>query len=174
MITIVDLLDDPTYKEFFCQVPKLLRPAQDDYPWRVYVQLKKDKKWRRKDFYSYSAAFKFLKKLLAADLVYDAAIHCRRQFFSPPKKIVRVKGKYLVGSDGVKRQVTRVVTWAPKLEGTDSNDYRWCGYCRRTTTFKYYASHPALRSLGMPIDQSVKRCHICGVSTRMLTEYKGA
>lgn len=174
MITIVDLLEDPKYKEFFCQVPKLLRPDQDDYPWRVYVQLKKDKKWRRKDFYTYTSAFKFLKRLLAAEVVQDAAIHCRRQFFNPPSKVVRVKGKFFTGPDGKKRQVTKVITWAPKIEGTDPNDYRWCGYCRRPTAFKHYSSHPALKNLGMPIDQSVKRCHICGVSTRMLTKYKGS
>lgn len=176
MLTILDLLEDPKYKEFFCKVPKLLRPDQDTPPWRVYVQLKKDpKRWRTKDFYSYTSAFKFLKRLLNAGVVHDGTIHCRRQSFKPPQRLVRVKGKFLTGPDGKKRQVTRLVTWVPKIEGTDSNDYRWCPYCRRPTKFSYYTKHPAVSPLisGLPLDASIKRCHICGVSTRMLTQYQG-
>jgi len=172
LLTLEDLLEDPKYKEFFCKVPKLLNPSQKTKPWRVFIQLKKDRKWRKKDFYSYTSAFKFLRKLIQAGVVQDATIHCLRQSYSPPTRVVRVKGKFLIGSDGKRRQVTRIIKWEPQLDVNDPNDYTWCPYCRRPTVFKYYAKHHAIDLKGLPIDQSVARCHICGVSTRMLTNYK--
>lgn len=169
MITIVDLLEDSRYKEFFCQVPKLaVPPSPGIKPWRVFILLKKNHKWAQRDFATYPEAFRFFKKALKRGLIVDGAINCRRQSFSPPIRYARIKGKYVIGSDGVKRQATKRIEWQPKLGVDDFEDHQWCPWCRRPTVFKYYGKHRALK-IGFPIDPSVPRCMICGASTRVTT-----
>lgn len=173
MITIHDLLEDSTYKEFFCRPPKgvpLLHP--DQKPWRLYIQMNGSLKWAYKDCATYSEAFKRFRKALKAGEVHDAAISSRRHAWRPPNRIARIKGKYVIGSDGVRRQATKPVPWRPKLNGEDIVDpVDWCPYCRRPTAWKYYGKHHAFGNLGIAIDQSVMRCHICGASVR-ITENK--
>lgn len=170
MIPLSTLLEDPDYKEFFLKVPKLpavVYSANQAPPWRLYVLLKGDKNWRRKDFPAYAPAFKHLKRLLKSGKVEDAAINCRRFTSPPPLQSIRVRGKYVVGSDGVRRQVVKRVEWKPRYTRDDFEDHTWCPYCRRPTVFRYYARHHAMADLGIAIDPSVQRCCICGASSRI-------
>ena len=174
MLTIHDLLEDPQYKEFFLQVPKIPDVAKHPSmtpPWVLYVKLKTDRKWHKKRFWKYTDAFKRFKQLLKDNRVEDAAIHCSRFTFAPPIKLVRIKGKFIKGSDGKLRQATRYVVWKPKLPFDEIEEHLWCPYCRRPTVFKYYAKHAALAHLGYAIDPTVRRCAICGSSTRII-DYK--
>lgn len=171
MLTIHDLLEDSQYKEFFCKVPELPPhlTAPGKTPWRLIVQLKGEHHWRMKSFASYAQAFKALKKLLPR--VHDAAINCGGFGFEPPQRVVRVKGKYFVGQDGVKRQVTKLVTWKPKIPMDEFEEHYWCPYCRRPTAFRYFTQHPILtkrRLGGLGVDPSVRRCSICGASENII------
>lgn len=169
MLTIIDLLEDPIYKAYFCKVPKLPKTSSTTPPWRLYIQRKGETRWRRRDFDTYSAAFKVLKKLLKEDKVKDAAIHCRRMSFAPPVRMMKIRGKYVRGSDGVSRQATKRVDWEPKIPADIFDEHEWCPWCRRPSVFKYYSRHHALGQLGMTIDPSVPRCVICGASVRIAT-----
>lgn len=170
MITIVDLLEDSRYKEYFCQVPKLaVPPVNGAKPWRVFLKLKKNRQWAQKDFATYPEAFKYFKKALKRGLILDGAINCRRQSFAPPIRYAKIRGKFIEGSDGVKRQATKRVEWQPKLNADEYDEHQWCPWCRRPTVFKYFARHRVLNGSGIAIDPSVPRCMICGASTRVAT-----
>lgn len=172
MLTIHDLLEDSRYKEFFCKVPNLpdhlTSPGRK--PWRLYVLLKGESDWRTKDCATYAEAFKRLKKLLPRAA--DATINCPGFSFDPPVRIVRIKGKYKINSRGEKQQVTKMVTWKPRIPPDEYEEHEWCPYCRRPTVFKRYFKHHALKPRkvgGLPIDPAVLRCAICGASERIVT-----
>ena len=173
MLTLIDLLEDPIYKAYFCRVPKLPATTSTSPPWRLFVLKKGEKVWRRKDFPTYSAAFKVLKKMLKQGVVRDAAIHCKRMSFPPPVRMMKIRGKYVIGSDGVRRQASKRVDWQPKNQSDIFDDHQWCPWCRRPTIFNYYSRHQNLNGLGMPIDPSTLRCSICGASTR-ISNYRSA
>lgn len=160
-----ELLKDDRYKKYLLQKPELPPAAKDrslSPPWVVYVQLEADGRWRRKGFWKYGEAFKFFKKMLPR--AHDLALNNKRIAFDPPTRIARIKGRYVIGSDGVKRQATKIVRWQPKL-GPDDEGHEWCRYCRRPTLFHFYSQHHALRNGG--VDGSVRRCNICGASERI-------
>jgi hypothetical protein len=161
-----ELIKDPVYRKFLTTPPQLPAHAEnkrlnDSPPWVVYVQRVSGGKWGKKEFWTYKKAFKFFRKALKLG-VHDVTINNKRVGSPPPSKWVRVRGKYVVGSDGVKRQATKLVFWKPKLEA-DDGEHHWCKYCRRPTTFKYYISH---KRLG-PVTSDVLRCCICGASERI-------
>ena len=169
MIPMTELVKDPVYKRYLQTKPVLPAVARSKKlmrtpPWVVYVQKEADGAWGKKEFWKYSEAFNFMKRALKLG-VHDAAINCRRVGFLPPSRFVRIKGKYVLGSDGVKRQATKAVPWKPKLDVSDP-DHEWCMYCRRPTVFKYYRKHKALKSLGF-LDNTIRRCCICGASARI-------
>lgn len=161
MITIHELLEDKAYKEFFLRRPAMPRVygEQGKLPWRVYVQREADGRWAKKDLPTYREAFEFFKKW--RDNMHDGAIASRPVAFAPPNKLVRVKGKYQVGSDGVNRQVTIPVIWKPKLPAEETF-HEWCPYCRRPTIFKWFSSHHAFPK-GEAFDTAARRCTICGI-----------
>lgn len=172
MINIHDLLQDPHYKEFFCKVPNLPPhlKAPGKQPWRLIVQKKGEHHWRMKRFASYQDAFKALKKLLPQ--VTDATINCGGLQFEPPQRVVRIKGKYFVTASGKKQQVTRMVTWKPRIPADEAfEEHYWCPYCRRPTTFRRFNHHPILsvkRLGGLGVDPSLLRCSICGASENIV------
>lgn len=177
MITIHDLLEDPVYREFFCKVPELPKHGNQALPWRLWVKLKKDKKWRYKDYATYREAFVKLKSLLPRAL--DASISAKSAQFNPPHKVVRVKnkyqtdkqGRYVLDKEGKKKQITKMIVWKPKRVMDEFEEHIWCPYCRRPTVFQFYTQHHALlpkKTGGMPIDPSVQRCTICGASERIV------
>lgn len=168
MLTMAELLKDKTYREFLKKKPET--PPATRYKsmspmWVVYVQPKVDGPWKRKSFYKYSDAFKFLVHALKAG-IHDAALNNKRLGFRPPSRRARIKGRYIVGSDGVKRQATKYVEWKPKLDGIEQH-HEWCMYCRRPTIFKNYRRHPALAKTIPSVDPSIRRCCICGASERI-------
>ena len=168
MIPMSELVKDPVYRKYLETKPHLPPIARSKKlmvspPWVVYVQKETDGPWGKKEFWKYSEAFKFLRRALKAG-VHDATINCKRIGFHPPTRFVRIKGKYVVGSDGVQRQATKQVIWQPKLG--DYGDHEWCMYCRRPTEFKYYRRHKRLKNLAF-IDSSIRRCCICGSSERI-------
>lgn len=179
MLTIRDLLEDPVYREYHCRVPKTPAAARDPRispQWRVFLQRSSDRRWLRKNFRSYAEAFRFLKTMLkevypeghphAGQFVYhDGAINNRRIQFEPPTRFVRIKGKFIKGSDGVKRQATKVVPWNPdKLTAQAEEHYHpWCPYCRRPSVFRWFFKHHSITVL----DPTQLRCTICGASDRL-------
>lgn len=163
-----ELVKDPVYRKFLETKPKLPPIARDKEmqkspPWVVYVQREVGGPWGKREFWKYSEALKFLGKALKLH-VHDATINCRRIGFEPPMRFVRIKGKFVTGSDGKKRQATKKVSWKPKLDAYDM-EHHWCKYCRRPTVFKYFRKHKALKE-GM-VDSTMPRCTICGASARI-------
>lgn len=161
-----ELVKDPVYWEYLQTKPSTPRVSRDKKkvtspPWVVYVQQEADGKWGRKSFWKYKDALEFMQRWLERG-AHDAALNNRRLGFNPPQKWVRIRGKFVVGSDGKKRQAVKLIQWKPKLSA-DEQQHHWCKYCRRPTLFKYYSRH---RFLGT-CDSTVPRCCICGASARI-------
>lgn len=176
MLTMRDLLEDPKYREYLCQIPKTPPVARDPRitpQWRVFLQRAEDSRWVKAEFRKYSDAFKFFKRKMNqmnddAHFIYrDAAINNKRLQFAPPTRLVKIKGKFVVGSDGVKRPVIKEKPWVHyHLELGTGVIHDWCPYCRRPTEWRWFFKHPAMKVL----DPSTKRCSICGVSERLNTK----
>lgn len=166
MIPMSELVKDPAYKEFLQQKPRVPRDRPGGIlspPWVVYVQRDVDGKWGKKEFWKYSEAFKFFRAWLKRG-AHDATINNKRYPTAPPHRFVRIRGKYVVGKDGVKRQATKRVWWKPNAAMmADQPTHQWCQYCRRPTIFKYFSKH---RVIG-DCDATVPRCVICGASVRI-------
>lgn len=174
MITIAELLEDDRYKQFFTTMPKVpvvSKAPTLSPPWVLYVQLDLDGPWRTKQFEKYSDAFKFFKKLRASRGLHDAAIHNKRVAFDPPTRMVRIKGKFIEGSDGKLRQATKVVVWRPRLP-SDEAQHHWCMYCRRPTIFRTYRRHRGLKQIVEELSTDIPRCCICGASARIAIPYQ--
>ena len=169
MITIHELLRDADYKAFFCSVPEL--PPHyypESLPWRLIVVKKGETHFRVKRFSTYAQAFKALKKLLPQ--ISDGTINCPALDFQPPTKVVKVKGKFHTNKRGVKQQITRIVTWTPKLPIGEYEEHNWCPYCRRPTVFSRMTRHQLLgfATLGAGIDSTLLRCKMCGASENLV------
>jgi hypothetical protein len=161
-----ELVKDPVYRKFLETQPKTPRITRDKAmmqspPWVVYIQREVDGSWGKKEFWKYSEAFKFMRAWLKRG-AHDAAINNKRFGFDPPLRFARIRGKYIVGSDGVKRQATKAIPWQPKL-GPGDPEHHWCRFCRRPTVFKYFGKH---KRLGR-VDPTTPRCSICGASARI-------
>lgn len=173
MITMSELLEDKVFREFMLTAPKTPKVARHESlapMWWVYVQKTADSRWRRKGFKKYKKAYKFMKLALESGY-HDASITNRRIDFDPPKRWVRIKNKFVVGSDGVRRQAKKQVDWRPKLP-PDETEHHWCRFCRRPTVFKHYSKHHALPSFGNSLSWDVRRCCICGGSERIAMSFK--
>lgn len=160
MITIHELLDDPKFKEFFLKPPPMPRVYREQAlkPWRLYVQRETGGRWSKKDCSTYTEAFRLFK--VWRPQAHDAAIVSKAVAFAPPSRRVRIKNKFVVGSDGVKRQATKAVPWRMSLpDGEGIHD--WCVYCRRPTIFRYFSSHHAFPK-NEQFDIASRRCTICG------------
>lgn len=167
MMTMKQLLEDKTYHNYMMTKPFTTPHAADPSmtgQWAVYLQKIQGGPWKRKFFRKYKKALKFFFQVQEAGC-YDSALGNRRIALKPPKKVVRIKGKYVVGNDGVKRQVTKAVTWQSR-EDFEGN-HLWCTYCRRPTLFKYYSKHHALPQFDR-VDSSQRRCCICGATERLV------
>lgn len=175
MIPMSELLKDRFYKAFIEATPDLPPVAKSKKkakspPWVVYVQLEVDGKWGRRSFWKYKKALKFMLAHLENG-AHDAALNCKRTAFPPPSRLVRIKGKYVRGSDGVERQATKLVRWdLPAALKEGEAEHHWCSYCRRPTVFKFFRRHKALPGIEV-LDQSVPRCTICGASARIAIPY---
>jgi hypothetical protein len=162
----MELLEDKVYREFFTT-----KPTVPDVPyltpiWTVYVQKVPNGKWYRKRFPTYAAAFNWLKPRLKQ--YHDAAINTSKFTSYGPWRWVKIKGKYIVGSDKVKRQAKKQVAWKPKLPMGEDDDHRWCPYCRRPTSFRWFRQHHAIGKIDGGIALGDRRCIICGASERLL------
>jgi len=173
MLTIHDLLQDPVYKGFLRTVPTLPDIyGPDRKPWRLMVLLKGEKHWRSKRYGTYREAFAALKKYLPRAA--DATINCPAIDWQPPTKVVKVKGKYIVkgkGKNAKKVQVTKTITWKPKMPMDEFEEHYWCPFCRRPTVFRTMDSHtslPARKTAGVGIDPTLQRCIICGASENIV------
>lgn len=169
MIVMSELVKDSTYRRFLQTKPKLPRVAKDpdrasSPPWVVYVQREHNGRWGKKEFWKYSEAFKFFSKALKKG-VYDVALNNKRYPTPPPSRMVRIKGRFVTGSDGVKRPATKIVPWAmpAALLADGMPEHHWCQYCRRPTIFRWYTTHKRLGA----VDPGTPRCCICGASARI-------
>lgn len=174
MITLDELLEDPAYRKYFAKVPKLKNKNRIEPPWMLYLQHKETKRWHGKRFNTYAEAYKEYKRLNGLGKVMNGAICCPGQGFKPPSRIVKVKNQYRTDSKGIRWQVTKAVPWKPKLPA-EEEAHQWCPYCRRPTTFGYYAQHHALNHLtpqGISINPAVPRCSICGASTNVGQQHR--
>lgn len=163
-----ELIKDPTYRKFLETAPRtppITRDARkaSSPPWVVYVQREVDGPWGKKEFWKYSEAFHFFKLWMRRG-AHDATINNKRFPTPPPERLVKIKGKYVTGSDGVRRQATKYITWKlPTALAMDQPQHHWCLYCRRPTMFKFFARHKRLGA----VDPTVRRCCICGASERI-------
>lgn len=168
MIPMSELVKDARYWEFLKTKPKMPKHLRSPKimtspPWVVYVQREPRGKWGKKSFWKYSEAFRFFNAWLERG-AHDLTINNKRCGYAPPHRFVRIKGKYVMGRDKVKRQATKLVWWRPNSAMmADQPEHHWCKYCRRPTVFKFFSKH---RVLG-PCDSTVARCTICGSSTRI-------
>lgn len=162
MISMRELIKDPVYRAYLDKEP--FTPAHAGSPhtsgqWVVYVRYRASGPWTRKTFRKYKKALKYF-NLALEEGAYDLSFGNRRIYLKPPMRKARIKGKYVIGSDGVKRQATKMVEWLPKL-GDSPGVHRWCGFCRRPTVFKVYRKHPAVK---LPELTPRPRCCICASS----------
>lgn len=168
MIPMSELIKDPVYRKFLETPPKTPKVTRDPTqqkspPWVVYVQVENGGKWGKKEFWKYSEAFKFFRVWMKKG-AHDATINNKRFPFDPPMRRVRIKGKFVLGSDGVERQATKEIPWKLKADiAVDYPDHHWCRYCRRPVVFKFFSKHKRIGDC----DPTVKRCVICGSSTRI-------
>lgn len=170
LISIHELLEDEKYRKYFLTRPTMPRAPRISPPWRLYVQLDTGQSWRKKDFWDYAEAVKYFAQLRKRGL-HDAAITCRPMAWTPPSKIVRVKGKFHKNSKGEMVPVTREVFWRPQMPA-DEEAHLWCPYCRRPTVFKAFARHHALSGeYGKMMDPGAARCTICGIRQEGLGEW---
>lgn len=171
MITLSELLKDPTYKQFFLKIPQL--PAHytpTSMPWKLMVLKAGEEQWRTKRFGTYKEAFLALKKVLPNS--YDALINCPGLTWQPPIRIFkgRVKGKF--DANGKPIIVTRAEVWKPQIMADMATHY-WCPYCRRPTKFGYYNNHLSMTKArvgnrGSAVDPTLLRCAICGASEMLV------
>jgi hypothetical protein len=168
VITMSELLKDQTYRTFLETKPDLPdfcrdKTKQASPPWVVYVQVHADGKWGKKEFWGYGKALKFFNAWIDRGC-FDAAINNKRYPYAPPKRIARIKGKWVKDSKGNTVQATTVVHWKlPSALAVDQPQHNWCMYCRRPVVFKFLAKQ---RRLGA-VDPTVPRCTICGASARI-------
>lgn len=166
MITMRELMKDPAYEAYIRREPSTPQHAADKSlsgQWVIYLRKTSTSRWTRKSFRKYKKALKFFLRAYDAGY-YDLAFNNRRLWFKPPLRKVRIKGKYKVGSDGVTRQVVKMIPWVPKISG-EQPAHDWCSSCRRPTVFGYYSRHPAIN---LPeINPSVPRCSICGLTSQI-------
>lgn len=166
MITLDELLQDPDYRRYFARTPRLKNTNRVYPPWTLYLQHSETGKWHSKGYDKYSDAYHAYKSLHEKGRVKNAAIASMGQGFRAPTKVVKVRGKYHIDAKGVKRQVTKLITWKPRLP-IEEADHQWCPYCRRPTIFRLFNQHHALNHLvsqGITINPNIPRCSICGAS----------
>jgi hypothetical protein len=167
-----ELVQDRHYRRYLDTKPELPEAANtkgwnSSPPWVVYVQREANGKWGKREFWKYRKALKFLYRALELG-VHDAALNCKRIGFEPPIRFARIRGKYVEGSDGKMRPATKRIWWRPVLMEGDQ-EHLWCMYCRRPVIFKYFSKHKRLGE----VDQTVRRCTICGASERIAVMPKG-
>lgn len=169
MITLLELLDDKRYREFFLKLPVLPDLPRTAPPWRLYVQRDSSGPWARKDFETYRDAFRMLKtKYLKT--AHDATIQSKGTAFDPPHRVVKVTrgGVVLMAKGANPVPVTKVVLWKPLLPG-DEAPHRWCPYCRRPTIFAWFSTHHAFpKHAAVQLNPGLLRCTICGVSENLV------
>jgi len=172
VIQMSELVQDRHYRRYLDTKPELPEAANtkgwnSSPPWVVYVQREANGKWGKREFWKYRKALKFLYRALELG-VHDAALNCKRIGFEPPIRFARIRGKYVEGSDGKMRPATKRIWWRPVLMEGDQ-EHLWCMYCRRPVIFKYFSKHKRLGE----VDQTVRRCTICGASERIAVMPKG-
>lgn len=180
MITLVELLEDAKYRQFFSTVPRTLVPVPGQLPWRLYIQREAGGPWLRKDFEKYADAFRRIAPDLKRGGVHDGAIQSRNIAFAPPERIAKItkggKPVLVKSSNGSVSQKTQVVIWKPKLPA-DEESHTWCTYCRRPTVFRWFKSHHALRGYGaqgLVINPADTRCTICAAREEFIRRTAGS
>jgi hypothetical protein len=138
MMTLRELLEDPIYAKWFSKPPK----EHEFTKWRVYVQKKPGKRWRKKDFDRWAPAHKFL--MAHVGEWYNASLTCRNDHYRPP--VVRYQGT---------RQYYKKVLLVEA--------HIWCPYCRRPTMFGYFTHHHNFPRGGIQPMPHFLRCGICGI-----------
>lgn len=140
-ISFKELLQDPLFKQWTMKPPKLQPLWYSHNPWYVYVR--REGRWARKEFPSYATAFNWLVMRLKGGKVEDAAIHCKRHWYSPP--LIKAEGKR---------------TYWPMPP-----DHRWCGFCRRPVVYNTFTRHHAMPPYSATYEP---RCTICGARQTMI------
>src|SRR5690606_21006339 len=145
MLTLREQLQDPIYKKWFSTPPREEPSAAKSPPWWVYVQTKPGGRWRRAEFTSWKAGYKYIAKNITT--YNDMALVRKRQEIKPP--VVRHMGKRKYH--------------LPMAQG-----HVWCGYCRRLTRFSYFKKHHALPKWA---NSGERRCNICGIRLAAIKRY---
>lgn len=161
MILLPELLEDKTYAKFFKKQPSLPIVARRIPPYRLWVQLEPQGRWKKKDIGSYQSGVKWF--FINIDRIHDGALAIMSTQTPPPNRLVKVKrnGVLLtkVGSDGVERAVVKEAPWRLHLpEG--ERKHLWCPYCRRPTVFTWFSKH---HNMPIVLQPEYSRCTICGL-----------
>lgn len=164
VLDIRKLIQDPVYRTFLGTAPILPHVLPDSRPWYFYLkqewavhgdpahpQAVTGTKigWKRKACGTYHQAYGLLREHYKA--AHDTVITCRVMPVGPP--LDERRGKPW--------------NWhkSPELARYDfSIDYKWCGYCRRPTRFRFFSRHHAV----IDAINDEKRCEVCGVRERMV------
>jgi len=163
MITLDELLRDPSYREYFAKVPKLPEHYKGTLPWKLYILKKDESTFRSKKFATYKEAFEGYKKM--KPLIQNAAINCPALGFIPPVRTVKVKGKL----DAKNKPILVTKVWKPRIEA-DMDQHYWCSHCRRPTVWRIASLNLNRKgsSYTLPLAEPTQRCVICGASERVV------
>lgn len=166
LITLRELLRDPTYRDYFKQIPELPpHYSPDTLPWKLLILKEGETAWRSKRYPTYRDAFDGLKKILPVST--NAAINCPALGFMPPIKNFKVKGKF-VGSGTRRKPLIITKVWTPRIEA-DMESHSWCPHCRRPTIFRLATlKRPDKNGYAAVSGEAVDRCIICGASERIV------
>lgn len=140
------LRQDRHYKAWFQKIP-IIKVQAASPPWRLFIQKEQGGPWAKADLPSYPKAYEALRLRLPD--CYDAAIHSKRQLFSPP--ILRQNGE--------------------KFRLPMPGGHRWCSLCRRPTIFRRFRRHPNLGIITNPEDA---RCTICGMRAEGMPNFRSS
>jgi hypothetical protein len=149
VLTLRKQLKDPIFRKWFAMPPRVRPTAARTPEWFIYVQAEKGGPWRRKEARTYKEGYKWVAKNLKN--YHDIALSNKRVCFKPPVVRDKMLGK-------------------KRYHFPDDPDPKshWCGFCRRLTRFAYFRKHHAMPKW---VDDSVRRCNICGARYETATRY---
>lgn len=144
--TIHTLLEDPVYRAYLKQIPRLSPNLVHGEPWVVWARTTDEPaRWAKKMCTTYREAWGVLRDAMGRpDRYNDVAIVSRRQLFAPPENFY----------------------W--------DYPFHWCSRCRRPSMFAYRPKHHALKNAPVVSeDPDDRRCFYCGMRSCAMPTYDG-
>ena len=146
--TIFELIEDPVYKSYLANRPRLHPNLKWGNPWQVVALRRKHKKkppWVVAMRPDYTAAIQTFKDLRNTGKFKDISIISRRKLFGPPHDF----------------------DW--------DDHFVWCARCRRPSLFRLHTAdtHHGLRGLPLGISLAGRhRCFYCGAAKDYMDQFR--